>query len=164
MNRLVSLLLVLVLVFTASATVLAEEYTLDTSFDGVVFTYEDINMQIKIPSSWYRAELTDAAKEKGYFDCFASEDGTYLMLSIVDNTVENILSIVETNETIQDPAVIQINGIEALTYLDTEFESYGTVIPFADGSQSVMVLMGPAGDEAVAEQLMTLTATIDTIQ
>jgi len=41
---------------------------------------------------------------------------------------------------------------------------YGTVIPFADGSKSVMLMMGPADDEAIAEQFLTVMASIDTIQ
>jgi len=163
MKKTFAILMALVLALTLSCGAFAETYEIDTSFDGVVFAYEDINMQIKIPVDWYQLEMTEEQLAAGYFDCFSSEDGTYLMLSILDTPVETLIAEVETNDAIQDPEIITINDIEALTYVDVVNGCYGTFIPFMDGSMSVLAVMGPV-ESAAAELLLTLMATIDTIE
>jgi len=164
MKKLATILLTLILVLMLCSVSLAETIEIDTSYDGVVFNYEDINMQIKIPVEWYQAELTEEYLAEGFFDAFATEEGGVLMLCLLESTVEEILAEVETSDNIQDPEIITINGIEALTYVDVDTMLYGTVIPFADGSQSVMLMMGPADDDVIAEQFLTVMASIDTIQ
>ena len=68
------------------------------------------------------------------------------------------------DETYQDVELITINGIQAIIYVNTTLNNYGTIIPFSDGTMSVQMEMGPAGDQANAQTLMTLMATVDTIQ
>jgi len=164
MKKLATILLTLILVLMLCSVSLAETIEIDTSYDGVVFNYEDINMQIKIPVEWYQAELTEEYLAEGFFDAFATEEGGVLMLCLLESTVEEILAEVETSDNIQDPEIITINGIEALTYVDVDTMLYGTVIPFADGSMSVMLVMGPADDDVIAAQFLTVMASIDTIQ
>lgn len=164
MKKLASILLTLILVLVLCSASLAETIEIDTSYDGVLFNYEDINMQIKIPADWYQVELAEEYLAQGFFDVFATEEGGVLMLSLLESTVEEILVEMETNDSIQDPEIITINGIEALTFVDVNTMLYGTVIPFEDGSMSVMLMMGPADDDAIAEQFLTVMASIDTIQ
>lgn len=164
MKKLAAILLTLILVLVLCSAALAETIEIDTSYDGVLFNYEDINMQIKIPAQWFQVELTEEYLAEGFFDAFATEEGGVLMLNLLEATVEEILAEIETNDSIQDPEIITINDIEALTYVDADTMLYGTIIPFADGSKSVMLIMGPADDDAIAEQFLTVMASVDTIQ
>ncbi len=164
MKKLAIILLPFILVLVLCSASLAETIEIETSYDGVLFNYENINMQIKIPADWYQVELTEEYLAQGFFDVFATEEGGVLMLSLLEATVEEILAEMETNDSIQDPEIITINGIEALTFVDVNTMLYGTVIPFEDGSMSVMLMMGPADDDAIAEQFLTVMASIDTIQ
>ena len=164
MKKILSLILMVAMLMSVNTFVYAEQIEIDTSFEGVIFTYEDINMQIKIPSEWYRAELADEYVQAGYFDCFAAEDGTYTLLKLVNQNIEEILAVLQGDETYQDVELITINGIQAIIYVNTTLNNYGTIIPFSDGTMSVQMEMGPAGDQAIAQTLMTLMATVDTIQ
>lgn len=163
MKKFLALMLTVALCFSCTAVSYAEALQIDTSFDGVVFTYEDINMQLKVPADWYRGELLPEYVEAGYFDCFVSPEGAFALLNLLDSDIETILATLEADETVDSVQLVTVNDIQAITYVDLAHECYATIFPFADGSQSVVMLMGPVGDETMAATLLTLIATVDTI-
>ena len=75
MKKLATILVTLVLVLVLCSASLAETIEIDTSYDGVLFNYEDINMQIKIPADWYQVELTEEYLADGCFDVFRTFQG-----------------------------------------------------------------------------------------
>ena len=90
-------------------------------------------------------------------------DGAFALLNLLDSDIETILATLEADETVDSVQLVTVNDIQAITYVDLAHECYATIFPFADGSQSVVMLMGPVGDETMAATLLTLIATVDTI-
>ena len=46
MKKILSLILMVAMLMSVNTLVYAEQIEIDTSFEGVIFTYEDINMQL----------------------------------------------------------------------------------------------------------------------
>lgn len=161
MKKLLAIALSLLLVGCAF-TAVAQEQT-----EGNTFQFEDHNLQFRLPNSWKEMELTQEGIDGGYFFASTNKDQTCsfaVKFTGLGFTTETAAVANEMIKAFGDADIIEINGIEFVSYVVADNDINGMATLNSEGNGLYCFEFYPASNEALAVQALQIAASIDTIQ
>ena len=161
MKKLVSFVLIAMLALSCTAALAESDAPADAAFEGSWVQFED-GFEIYLPNEWMVLDLTDEMIQSGVFYAVASPDGARNMqVAWSEDAGAADANAVKTQleATYTEVQVLNINGIDFVTYVDAQNDSTGIVALGANGDMFVFNFY-PASDEAYAPIAVTIATSI----
>ena len=161
MKRVLSYILVALLVFSCTAALAESDAPVNAAFEGSWVQFED-GFEIYLPNDWLVVDLTDEMLQSGVFYAVTSPDGARSMqVAWSEEAGAEDANEVKTQleDTYTDVQILNINGIDFVTYEDVRTDSTGIVALGANGDLFVFNFY-PASDEAFGPIALTIATSI----
>lgn len=122
----------------------------DMGIDGGYDTLDMLGLQLYIPSTLSKVEVSAEDAAAGRLACYASSDGTgYLVVDAVnmaDMTIDQWYEALNATETMSDVRMDSINGLGVVIYKNNTTDLW--VCSLVDTNSNVITFaMGPASEE-----------------
>jgi hypothetical protein len=165
MKKLLSFILIAMLVFSCTAalaeTAATADAPADAAFEGSWVQFED-GFEIYLPNEWLVVDPTDEMLKSGVFYAVTSPDGARNMqVAWSEEAGATDANAVKTQleATYTEVQVLNLNGIDFVTYVDEANDSTGIVALGTKGDMFVFNFY-PASDEAYAPIAVTIATSI----
>ena len=161
MKKLVTLILIAMLALTSTAALAESDAPANAAFEGTWVQFED-GFEVYLPSDWLVVDVTDEMIQSGVFYAVASPDGARNMQvgwteDAGAEDADTVKAGLESSYT--DVEVLNINGIDFVTYTDAQNDSTGIVALGVNGDMFVFNFY-PASDEEFAPIAVTIATSI----
>ncbi|MCR5138337.1 MAG: hypothetical protein K6C12_14820 [Oscillospiraceae bacterium] len=123
-----------------------EADALEADADGATVTFDEIHLQMWVPSMLQEQELTDEDLEDGCYGYFADEDNEYgfTVYYYDDLTIEDYEEELKEYDNCSVPEPALVNGFKAFTYENTEYDTFNVVL--SAGKDCMEFTAWPASD------------------
>ena len=161
MKKLLTLVLIAMLALTSSAALAESDAPANAAFEGTWVQFED-GFEVYLPSDWLVLDVTDEMIQSGVFYAVASPDGARNMQVgwTEEAGAEDANAVkAELETTYTDVEILNINGIDFVTYFDAQNDSTGIVALGVNGDMFVFNFY-PASDEEFAPIAVTIATSI----
>ena len=161
MKKLVSFVLIAMLALTFTAALAESDAPADAAFEGSWVQFED-GFEIYLPNDWVVVDPTDEMIQSGIFYAVTSPDGARNMqVAWSEEAGAADANAVKTQleGTYTDVQILNINGIDFVTYMDAQNDSTGIVALGANGDMFLFNFY-PASDEEFAPIAVTIATSI----
>lgn len=135
--------------------------------DAKMCQIADYNLQMWIPSAFTETELSEENVANGYISILQTADEAGAILILKDEGVDADLEawcqgFIESGY--EDAEIEVINGIQAITYTDTENDTLNVMYKINDSTEVLQFTFAPASDEGMAAIAMFCAASIQPIE
>lgn len=161
LKKVVSFILVALLAFSCTAAFAESDAPANAAFEGNWVQFED-GFEIYLPSDWLVVDPTDEMLKSGVFYAVTSPDGARSMqVAWSEEAGAEDANTVKTQleATYTDVQILNINGIDFVTYVDAQNDSTGIVALGTKGDLFVFNFY-PSSDEAFAPIAVTIATSI----
>ena len=139
-----------------------EPYLEVLGMEGDFYVYEEIGMQLWIPSGFEQVELDEDDIANGTIDLFLTEDDTSAIrlqyFESLNWDDEKLISVLE-NVGASNITPVVLNGLYGYTY-DLKETDTGALDFLIEGGDILEIAFGPVSDDANAALFLILTASI----
>ena len=161
MKKFVSFVLIAMLALSCTAALAESDAPADAAFEGSWVQFED-GFEIYLPNEWVVVDPTDEMIQSGIFYAVTSPDGARNMQvawSEEAGAADANAVKAQLEATYTEVEILNINGIDFVTYLDAQNDSTGIVALGANGDMFLFNFY-PASDEEFAPIAVTIATSI----
>ena len=169
MKKALALLLATLLCLCSVAALAEDAVEVPVVEDGTWVPFADYNVQICLPSDWNVLEITEEQTASGIIFSTANPEMTR-SFTLAYNELEaasDIATIGEqlaANEAMSDVQILNINGMDYVTYTIAENDVVGLVTLGGSGIGLYQFVFYPASDADYASLALQIAASISTIE
>lgn len=145
---------------------IAEQIEGDESWDGEFVTFEDIAIQMYVPSSFEQVELTDEDREEGYVGYFTLGEEAAVGVQYVDMDgmeLPEYSELLAEEFGVEDATLMLINGIGALSYTSPDDENVGVIAIATQMGYIMEFSFTPINDEEFQSIEVVMIASIQNV-
>lgn len=161
MKKVLSYILVAMLAFSCTVALAESDAPTNAAFEGSWVQFED-GFEIYLPSDWLVVDPTDEMLQSGVFYAVTSPDGARsLQVAWSEEAGAEDANAVKAQleAAYTDVQILNINGIDFVTYEDVQNDSTGIVALGANGDLFVFNFY-PASDETFGPIALTIATSI----
>lgn len=175
MKKLIALMMSIAMLLTMSCAALADEINwtdyesaaAEIDPDGALMQVADYNLVMWVPSIFSEQELTEENIADGYISVLSTADESASIIIMKDEGVEADLEtwcqgFIEAGYN--DAEIDVINGVQALTYSDSESDMACVLYKIEDSNEVLQFSFMPMSDEGFAAVAFCMAASLQPME